>query len=290
LKNKFKACCPALMLGLGLASSVPLYGDEGRHERSGFSFFGVGIAHSDYEESTVFSDIRVQSDASGNQTSQRSGAYININPEWGFYLSTNSFFGTDSLSESWDVNGVFVQRNKFSLKRSEIQLLFSHEFSDDRHYFLFGGGNIEKSFTRFDYEFPEQNESGVDINKNPGNITEDSSQLVAYVGYEYNEFFVGDSSGLKCQLQALLGMPIYSETLNNGVGDVTLNSSFDGYIFRLVPSIGWQFNESLLLALTTDYIINRRDEDRTTVGSGDAILPKSHFWSAFSSVAVYWSF
>ena len=273
-----------------VVSGSAFAGVEKEHKRSAFSFFGVGYAHSDYEESTGFSGIRVQSVASGNQPSQRSGAFVEINSKWGFYLNTNSFFGTETLSESWDVNDSFVQSNKFSLKRSEIQLLVTHEFANDRHYFLFGGGNIEKSFTRYDYQFPAENNSGVEIDQNPGNVTEDVSQLVAYFGYEYNEFFIGSDAGLKYQFQALLGLPIYSETLNNSGGDITLNSSFDGYIFRFVPSIAWQFNENMLVAFTTELIINRRDEDRKQSESREIILPRNHFWSVFPALTAYWSF
>lgn len=291
MERKRTKFSPRFFLCCLLVLSTPAHTDvEKEYKRSGFSFFGVGYAHSDYEESTRFGDVSIQSDASGNQPSQRSGAFVGINAKWGFYLNTNSFFGTETLSESWTVNDSHVQKNKFSLKRSEIQLLVTREFANDRHYLLFGGGNIEKSFTRYDYEFPENNDSGVAVDQNPGNVTEDVSQLVAYFGYEYNEFFVGSESGIKYQFQGLMGLPIYSETLNNSGGDITLNSSFDGYIFRFVPSVAWQFNESILLAFTTELIINRRNEDRKKTESRELILPRNHYWSLFPALSAYWSF
>ncbi|NKI18413.1 hypothetical protein HCU74_13430 [Spongiibacter sp. KMU-166] len=283
-------------VALAIAAPIVSIAETTNSTRQSFSFLGIGPTFVDYEETTTPSeDLNVRSDAHGTLLSQRSGAYVAYDDDWGFYFNTTSYIGTNTIDEEWEINDTLVQENIFSLKRTAIQLLVTRRV-EGNHYAVFGGANIEKSFTRYGWTYPPQDE--YQVQRETRNITEDVSQLVAYVGYEYNEFFTTKEPGWRYQFQALAGLALYSETLNNADGDNTFDASMDGYLFRFSPTVGYQLNENFMAALAVDVNINRRDEDRVTynaeVNGQNAevtrILPSNHFWSVSPTFNLYWSF
>jgi hypothetical protein len=285
----------AALTCLSLATSLSGLAEE-TTVRHSYSFLGIGPTIVDYEETTrASSSLHISSDAHGTLLSQRSGAYVSYSDDWGFYFNTTSYVGTNTIDEEWDINDTLVQENVFSLKRTAVQLLITKRVTGN-HYAVFGGANIEKSFTRYGWTYSPQSE--YNVSQETRNITEDISQLVAYFGYEYNEFFTTKEPGWRYQFQALAGIPLYSETLNNAEGDNTFDSSLDGYLFRFSPTVGYQLNGNFMAAIAVDININRRDEDRvtfTTQVDGKSvevtrILPRSHFWSVAPTFNLYWSF
>lgn len=290
-----KLLCGTLA-SLLMTSSLSVWANTGTAARQSFSFLGIGPTLVDYEETTSpAADLDVRSNANGVLLSQRSGAYVSYNDNWGFYFNTTSYMGTNTIDEEWEINDTLVQENIFSLKRTAIQLLVTKRV-EGNHYAVFGGANIEKSFTRYGWTYPPQNE--YQVAQETRNITEDISQFVAYFGYEYNEFFTTKEPGWRYQFQALAGIPLYSETLNNAEGDNTFDASLDGYLFRFSPTLGYQLNENFMAALAVDININRRDEDKVTyqteINGQSAevtrILPRNHFWSVSPTFNLYWSF
>lgn len=258
-------------------------------KRSGFSYLGVGLTQIDYEESTSPGGLSIRSDVSGSKFTQRSGAYVSVSKKWGFYLISSSFFGSDSFDERWKIDGIPVQENKVTLKRSEVQLLITREvFHGGRHYLMFGGSNTETSFTRFDFSYPEQNQH--EVSNEQRNITEDISKFIAFFGYEYNDFYFENSPGIRYQLQVLLGIPLYSEILNNSESDTTFDTNFDGYSFRLNPSVGWQFDKHFLISFSAGFHYSYREEEKKSYGGGTLVLPEHDYLRIFPALSMYWSF
>ena len=258
------------------------------NKRAGFSYLGIGTTQFNYEESTDSSGLSIRSKVDDAKPTQRSGVYVSVNSTWGFYFISSSYFGSDADKEDWDINGTRVQKNRFTAKRSEVQFLISRQLSANRHYLLFGASNIETSFTRFDFSYPQQDRFQID--EIDQNITEDASQLVGFFGYEFNQFYTSPKPGLRYQLQALVGIPLYTETLNNSAGDSIFETSFDGYSLRLNPSAGWQFNQHFLLSVSLGAHYSYRDEEKKSKSGEQLVLPEREELRMFPAVSMYWSF
>lgn len=277
---------PALLVA-GLIAFPTIAAAES-DKRAGFSYLGIGTTQFSYEENTDTSGLSIRSKVDDSKPTQRSGVYVSVNGTWGFYFTSSSYFGSDSDEEKWDINGTRVQNNKFTAKRSEVQFLISRQLSANRHYLLFGASNIETSFTRFDFSYPEQDR--FEINQENRNITEDVSQFVGFFGYEFNQFYTSSKPGLRYQLQALMGIPLYTETLNNSAGDDIFKTSFDGYSLRLNPSVGWQFDQHFLLSFNLGVHYSFRDEEEKSKAGEKLILPERETLRWFPAISMYWSF
>lgn len=286
-----------LIVLLVVGASTASIADEQPHRKS-FSSLGVGVGYLDYEESagSIQAIGHVQSEAEGSSVFQRSGAYVAINHDWGFYFNSSGLIGTNVIDEDWSASDIKVQENYFSLDRSTISVLITKHLGDYRHYALFGAGTLDKSYVRFGQKYNQNTPDALCCSTQT--VTEDVSQYVAYFGYEYNEFFTGSELGLKFNFQAMMGVPFYSETVNSSLGDRTFDASMDGYIFDFSASAGWQMSQNFLASFTLGYTINRRDEDKvdfTTEINGQqievsSILPRSHFWILTPSFNLHWSF
>lgn len=257
-------------------------------KRAGFSYLGIGTTQFNYEESTDTSGLSIRSEVDDAKPTQRSGVYVSVNGTWGFYFTSSSYFGSDSDEEEWGINGTRVQKNKFTAKRSEVQFLITRQLSAHRHYLLFGASNIETSFTRFDFSYPEQDR--FEIDQENRNITEDVSQFVGFFGYEFNQFYTSPKPGLRYQVQALMGIPLYTETLNNSAGDSIFETSFDGYSFRLIPSAGWQFDQHFLVSFSMGVHYSYRDEEKKSSAGEKLVLPERETLRLFPAASIYWSF
>jgi len=262
------------------------------HARKSYSYIGLGYNHIDYkEETTPIPGYLVEADADGIRMAQRSGGYVAIEPDLGFYINTTSVFGTHTIEETWTINGLAVQNNEFSYKQSDIHVLIAHQFSD-KHHFLWGGGLLDTTFTRFHFQYPEQDVYPID--ESSENVSEDISQFIAYLGYEYNELYTHQDSKWRWQFQLLAGIPLYSETLNNSGSGATFEASFDGYIIRSIPSLAYQISEHVALGFSLDISYNQRDEDETTNTirgqRTTVILPDNTTLLIQPAFSAYWAF
>ncbi len=268
-------------------------------ERASYSYLGLGLDVVTYEEvdtDLLGTGIELETEMTGTNLAQRSGGYVVVDDAWGFYINTGSSLGATVNDEEWRFNGTLVQENAFTIKRNELLILVTRRLAEN-HYWLVGGAYNDTAFSRFNFTLPEQDQ--FNIAAPTGSVSEDVSQILAYAGYEYNQFFTQREQGFVTQFQALVGVPLYSSTLNTDFGDTALTNSFDGYVLRLTPSIGYQLNQNFMVAASFDLFLNQRDEDEgeITAINADGVseqrkraLPENSLWNLQPAINVYWSF
>ena len=268
-------------------------------KRNSYSYLGLGVdllSYSESDDNVLNTGIRLETEMTGSNLAQRSGGYMSYNDNWGFYITSGSSIGTTVNDETWSLNDTEVQENSFTMKRSELMVLVSRNISKN-HYLLFGGSYNDTSFSRFSWSFNEQNDYAID--KETGTFTEYVSQLFAYVGYEYNEFYTSTRPGWRTQFQFLAGLPLYSSTLNTRFDTEHITTSFDGYLLRATPSLAYQLNKNFMLGMSLDISYNLRDKDEweatITDGNGNPqkvkqALPENTLLVIQPAFTAYWSF
>lgn len=269
-------------------------------ERNGYSFFGIGFESVGYEEHTVLPNYiatvsrrgeKIDTDYSGINFSQRAGAYVAIDKTWGFYINNSSTLGSQSHTEDWRVNGQLVQQDSMTLYRGDTNIWVTRNLTD-KHHILFGGTYNRIDYKRFNFEVPASLQGQV---ADPGDttISEEVTEFIGEIGYEYNEFFIGKTAGIKTQLKLIAGVPVYTHVRNTALdADRAFTDSFAGYNLRAIASIGYQFSEKVLVSATIDANYQSRDGDiRKNNATGNyEILPDRTFAYVQPSINFLWSF
>lgn len=269
-------------------------------ERSGYSMLGIGFESVSYEENLVFPDyiatqalrgVETVSDYDGINWSQRAGAYIAINEQWGFYINNSSTLGSQSHTETWELDGLRIQTNSMTLSRGDTNIWLSRQFQP-KHHVLFGGTYNRIDYRRFNITrtaLPGQDFE----NFSDATISEEVAEFIAEVGYEYNEMFTSKDAGWRTQLQILAGVPIYTHVRNTELdADSAFTDSFSGYNLRATASIGYQFSANVTIAGTLEahYQYRNGDARQNPTSALFEFLPDRSFMYLQPSLNAMWSF
>lgn len=284
------------LLLIAVASQVQANSD--RVVRNGYSYLGAGIEFIDYQETDddlLGTGLSLETETTASPLTQRSGGFVAHESGWGFYIQTEASIGNNTNHESWAIEGTKVQEDSFSLRRSELRVLVAAPVFSSQSI-LFGAAVQDASFTRFDWTLTDQNLYKID--PSTGSVSEEMFKIFAYAGYEFGHFFVDGDTGWNWQVQLLAGLPLYSQTLNTGFGNETIDGGFDGYRLESVAAIGYRFTENFMLGLSLKAAYESQQEiesDLTiTTSSGTSTvkraLPENTFLITQPALTFYWSF
>lgn len=269
-------------------------------ERAGYSYLGLGLEMVSYEERAQLSatdnftqqvvSLDLNSDFTSSNLAQRFGAYVAVNQDWGFYINGSSTLGSSSESEDWFIDGANVQTDSMSLYRSDTNVWLTRRLAD-KHWLVFGGSYNRIDYKRFNFELtPEGQALGVEL-PDDGVVSEEAVELLAEVGYEFNEFFDGQELGWKTQYQVMLGLPVYTSVRNTSVnGDESFTDTFSSYNLRASAGLGYQINESFMISGVLEASYQDRDGATRTKGNITETLPNRTFYYIQPSLNLFWSF
>lgn len=278
---------------LAVLCAFPLFSQA--NERLSYSYLGLAADSLSYKETTYLPDnaldvslrgAKVESDYSGFSSAQRAGGYIAVNETWGFYINNSSTLGSVSKKETWTINGIKRQENSMTLNRSDTNIIITKQFSDN-HHFLFGATYNRLDYSRFNIEV-----DGTSLANNP-TISEEATEFLAEIGYEYNTFFIKDNSrDWHYQFQFIVSAPMYTHVRNTAIdGDDAFTNNFNGYSIRTSASLGYQINENFMIAATLEGNLQQRDKESRETGNNETqILPERAFNYVQPSINLYWAF
>ncbi|QQD22690.1 hypothetical protein GJQ54_13295 [Oceanospirillaceae bacterium ASx5O] len=272
--------------------------DNGRLIRNGYSYLGAGIEFIDYKETDddlLGTGLSLETETTASPLTQRSGGFVAHESGWGFYIQTEASIGNNTNHESWSIEGTKVQEDSFSLRRSELRVLVAAPVFSSQS-FLFGAAVQDASFTRFDWSLTDQ--ALYKIDATAGSVSEEMFKIFAYAGYEFGHFFIDGDTGWNWQVQLLAGIPLYSQTLNTGLGNETINGGFDGYRLETDAAIGYRFSENFMLGVSLKIAHEAQQEIESdlniTTSSGTTTvkraLPENTFLITQPALTFYWSF
>ena len=290
----FKKLSKYSLIPLGLLLSATCHAEDGRR---GYSFFGAGFDFVDYEENTARNidgktvDIETELEL---KFTQHSGAYISINTDWGFYLTSSSTLGDSKSDEQWQIDDTTVRENSVSFSRQRLEGLATYRLATFE-YLLFGVQYSSIDFKRFAAQLTSKAGSfGVDETSfSPGTVSENVWDVSVKIGYEINSIFHHPNPGWRYQLQVIAGIPLTTNISNTDVNDgESYSSSFEGLQLRLNGVYGYQFSENVLAAFGLELALRRRDVIIHDVISSTGIteFPENTLLYSFPSFIVLWSF
>lgn len=266
-------------------------------QRQGYSFFGAGFDLLDYEENTTREIggqvIDVETPSATNFT-QQSGAYVAIDADWGFYLTTASTLGESSTDEEWVIGSTLVRTNRVAFERQRLAGIATLRMQNSR-YLLFGAQYSKSEFKRFAASLTADAASFglTDTTFTSGTISENVWDMTLVAGYEWNTLFKNKMSGWKYQLQLMAGLPVYSSVTNTDIDNgASFSDSFDGFHLQANFIYGYQFSENAVAGFSLESAYSQRNEIDTqlTDAAGTIKLPESNLFYFYPGFTMYWSF
>ena len=264
-------------------------------ERQSYSYLGLEAAYYDYQEQ--LSSLALETDYSVLNPALQSGAYVNANERWGFYLTNSSNFIANGDNESFAIDGVEVQTNQATIRTTNTKFDLTYQLSENQALLL-GVNVLTFDFNRSDFVITEQ---GLALGiQNPNGdqgredfdiadaITENHLSISTTLGYEVGNLFESNNrSRFSYQLQAMVGIPWYYRVTNSATSaDKTLTSQFEGWEIYSRLSAGFKVTENIQLAATLTANYYQRDAIR----SGNVTIPEVAIMEIKPGLAVFWSF
>jgi hypothetical protein len=287
-----------LALVAGLWSPGLVSAQETTAYRQGYSVLGGGFSVVDYEESSTLKvgdgTIDIETEAASIVT-QSSGAFVSVNPTWGFYLHTLSTLGVPISGESWELDSTVIRSNSVSFQYQRVELVGSRRLKSSITHALFGAQYGKLEYRRFGAALTEAAaDFGIDEDTfESGTVSETVWDVTALVGIERNTVFIGSGRGWRYQGRVLVGVPLLSTIVNTSVANgKSFSNSLNGVEARALGLIGYQYSAHVFVGASLEVSLSRkssfgREVDSTT---GVTEFPSTTFVSIFPGIGAYWSF
>lgn len=266
--------------------------------RLGYSFYGAGVSLFDYEESSTLSFAGNQVDIETETASiftLSSGAFVFVNPTWGFYLNTLSTLGVPRSNEEWELSDTVVRRNAVSFEYQRLELLGSYALPFNRTHALFGIQYSNFEYRRFG---PSLTDAATDFGIGEsvlaaGAVSETLWDVTALIGLEYTSVFSDPSSGWQYQARVLLGTPLIRNIVNTSIANgQAFSENFNGVEFRVSGLIGYRLHHSVVVGSRIELTVVQKDSlnGEVDIGAETTAFPSTTLVSLTPSVSVFWSF
>ncbi len=267
-------------------------------DRQGYSVLGGGFSFLDYEESstlTVGDDtIDVETETASIVT-QSSGAFVSVNPSWGFYLHTLSTLGVPKSEENWELGEAVIRSTSVSFQYQRVELVGSRRLTASNTYALFGAQYSKLEYRRFGATLTDA-ASGFGIDKDTfesGTVSESVWDITALVGVERSTVFMNSSRGWRYQGRVLVGVPLLSTIVNTSVSNgKSFSESFNGVEARALGLMGFQFSAHFFVGAGLEVSVARKNSAGREVDpiTGVTEFPSTTFVTLFPGIGAYWSF
>lgn len=256
------------------------------------AYLGLGFETVNYSETLDLLGQTLKTHATVTNLVQRSGSYVAIDNDKGFYINTSSSLLAGETNEAWNY-GSFgpIQQNRITAERQTLDMLGNYRFGS--HHGILAGLRYQKLlFNRYDFKAASgttnfQNATGASLNINSTYaVSETATSFSLGIGYGYNDFFVDTSSGLKWNAQLLLSLPFFSKVANTSVPDLSFSRSFSGYDLGGHIALGWQLGKNVIVAASLEGVYSRRNK----VTEQNSTLPKNTLIAIQPALTAHWSF
>jgi len=274
-----------------------------------FSYSEIGSETVSYGEKTLFVGEELNMNTAVTNIAQRSGGYTPISEFAGFYVQTSTTLDPLSTTEEWilPTYGV-VQRDERKVRWNELNIMYSWLFANSG-YHVVGGVNIATlSFIRSYFRagegtpalnaylatiYPPDPVTGdpVELTFSDGAITEDSTHMVANVGFRYDSTFLDPDETTRLLWGVSVGVPMYYKVENSNFPGVTWTSNFEGYDITANVGYGFQIYEKFMLSMSSEFLYKFRPEtEGIAVTGGTGKIPDVTIGSLRLALGVEWSY
>ena len=267
--------CAAFILAFSLFSPVVTAAQEATADRQGYSVLGGGYSIVDYEESSTLivgdDTIDVETEAASIVT-QSSGAFVSVNPSWGFYLHTLSTLGVPKSDEDWELGETDIRSNSVSFQYQRVELVASRRLKSSTTHALLGAQYSKLEYRRFGATLTDAaSDFGIDEDTfESGTISETVWDITVLVGIERNTVFINSGRGWRYHGRVLVGVPLLSTIVNTSIANgKSFSNSFNGVEARALGIIGYQFSKNFFVGASLEVSIAQknsvdREVDSTT--------------------------
>jgi len=263
-------------------------------ESNDFTIFTLGGESIGYTEGT--NNIATKSKRLNNLI-QVSKSYTEINPDFGFYITTTSTLFANSNQETWSISPYgAVQQNTRKISLTDLSVDGAWNVSSGFQLLAGLGWNFA-NFNRASHSYPQGTRgvynaatkvftpniygphqqvtsaagNSIYIARQPGAVSEDSSTVFVRVGGRYDSFF-NSKSDWRYILGAQAETPLYYHVTNSNYPNSEWTSSFKGYNLHVEMGLGYKLNEKfdVITLLSGDY----RFRPETSIKADGSRVPR----------------
>ena len=261
------------------------------------SYSEIGAELVTYAESTTVGGYPLTMSATVTNMVQRSGGYTPVSEFGGFYIQTATTLDPLSAHEEWDISPFgIIQTNERKVRWNELNAYYSWLFRDTGYQVVGGMGISTLSFIRSDFQRSTgtsafETSLGSTLSIFPGAISEDSTHVVANVGFRYDSTFVDPDETTRFQWGISAGVPVYYKVENSNFPGTTWTENFQGYDVTGNVGYGFQLHEKFLMSMSAEVLYKLRPETSgKAVAGGTGRIPEVTVSNVRLTAGLEWSY